>query len=143
MYDLRIYALQNERMVHRLWTVSFFLVLLLANSCTEKSTIVSQSVTIDDQATLDTDRHNLSGQLGDPSFRVGHEGNPIDPDDSGQKVGVFYMPSWDAASGLVFWETLLLSQRFRTPSKDFLSQWLGSGQIQRWKGGCTGSGRMD
>src|SRR5690554_3662452 len=87
----------------------FFFMLLLTISCTEKAKITSQPSVDSSQVLSDEVGLEATGQVGDPLFRLQEEGNTT-ASISGQKVGVFFMPSWDAGSGKnakdIFWACL-------------------------------------
>lgn len=86
-----------------------FMFLTVWQSCTEKTKITSQLAATVDQAASDNQLSD-PGPQGNPSFRLQNTANTSTQDQSGQEVGVFFMPSWDAVSGGktrdIFWACL-------------------------------------
>lgn len=89
---------------------SVFILLSLSISCTGKVNLSSDSDSREAQMTSGENIPDGAEAESMPSFRVKKEVDPLSMDRSGQQIGVFYMPSWDAMSGGkpvdVFWACL-------------------------------------
>src|SRR5690554_2952533 len=89
---------------------SIFILLSLSFSCTEKANLSVDSDVREEQAAFRDNGPDDAEEDFHPSFRIKQEVNPLSQEASGQNIGVFYMPSWDATSGGktmdIFWACL-------------------------------------
>src|SRR5690606_21835787 len=97
----------KSRRLFPVFSAYVFLFLTLTLSCAEKTQVAS---VMQDPAVLESDPPVAADQQGNPAFRVQAEGNSAARRESGQQVGVFFMPSWDTGSGKdardIFWACL-------------------------------------
>lgn len=97
----------KNRRLFPAFSACVFLFLTLTLSCAEKTQVAS---VMQDPAVLESGPPVAADQQGNPAFRVQAEGNSAARRESGQQVGVFFMPSWDTGSGKdardIFWACL-------------------------------------